>query len=139
MILAGLFLLISPSVGLLTFVSGPTTIYCSDWNPQEWSYILFSNGADITPLPGCYIETGYSTHTCTTGSAVCLERDSNNFCNHYQCPVPQQTTCSNTCPDLQKPYPDCSCYSPEQPFVDKSIFQIIGGLLVFGGILVVRK
>jgi len=143
MILIGLVLFIAPSIGLLTFVSGPTTLYCSGWNPQEWSYSLFP-GNDITPIAGCVIENGYVSHTCTTGSAVCLEKDSNNFCSHWQCPS-TQTTCSNTCAtdQLQKAYPDCTCFSQQtpgpQPFVDKSAFQILGGILVIGGVLVMRK
>lgn len=143
-VLMGLVTFFAPSIGLLTIASGQTTIYCPDWPQAEWSYHLFS-GQDIIPLAGCYIEGGWNTHTCTTGQAVCLEKDSNNFCSHWQCPTsPTQTTCATSCSgdELQKPYPDCSCYSEpeviEEPYTDVGYAHYAGiGLVGFGGVLIV--
>lgn len=119
LILIGLVWFFAPSLGLMSIAYGQTTIYCSDWDPQEWSWHLFS-GQDVIPLPGCYIEQGWNTHICTTGTAI--QPDLNY--HHWICPGVQP-----------QPQPEPT---PTPTYRDVGSFHYAGiAPMIFGGVLIV--
>lgn len=108
-----------------SYTAGQTFCYASIYfstTPQPTTCVYngqtYQEGQQVKLVNGCYstwtgkaCSTNYQFSTCLGGKlqgySICYPGD--GTCG-------QQPICSNTCASgqLQKPYPDCSCYAPDQ-------------------------